>query len=184
MISCTANSVLPVFICPPYLSNHFQLDELCCWFLSRRTAVSTSWRPLTISFFLQVKTAASKLGMKTYQFIITFKTDTELVNILDSGIANNGRLITRLFRLRFVWQHHRRSPAAYNSKWWERAIIDHMYNAALYSGGLGRWCCHPTFTSRPLRHSTVLLCQGVQGQWCERRLDKTSEFVKVEVLGN
>ena len=40
-------------------------------------------------------------------------------------------------------------PAAYNGKWPERAIIDHMYNAALYSGGLRRWCCRPTFTSRP-----------------------------------
>ena len=41
-------------------------------------------------------------------------------------------------------------PAAYNGKWPERAIIDHMYNAALYSEGLRRWCCRPTFTSRPL----------------------------------
>ena len=41
-------------------------------------------------------------------------------------------------------------PAAYNGKWLERAIIDHMYNAALYSGGLRRWCCRPTFTSRPI----------------------------------
>ena len=41
-------------------------------------------------------------------------------------------------------------PAAYNGKWCERAIIDHMYNAALYSGGLRRWCFCPTFMSRPL----------------------------------
>ena len=32
-------------------------------------------------------------------------------------------------------------PATYNGKWQERAAIDHMYNAALYSGGLRRWCC-------------------------------------------
>ena len=46
-------------------------------------------------------------------------------------------------------------PAAYNGKWPERAIIDHMYNAALYSGGLRRWCCRPTFTSCPLQQHTA-----------------------------
>ena len=70
------------------------------------------------------------------------------------GCDCNGRLVTHVFRLRFAWQHHRRRssrPAAYNGKWRERTIIDHVYNAALYSGELRRWCCRPTFTIRPLR---------------------------------
>ena len=54
-------------------------------------------------------------------------------------------------------------PAAYNGKWPERATIDHMYNAALYSGGLRRWCCHPTFTSRPLGPSQCRTCSLLGG---------------------
>ena len=43
-------------------------------------------------------------------------------------------------------------PAVYSGTWPERAIIDHMYNAALYSGGLCWWCCRPTF---PFKRSDV-----------------------------
>ena len=72
-------------------------------------------------------------------------------------IVINGRLITRVVHSLFAWQHHRRSPAGQPrttvSGARSRAIIDHMYNAALYSGGLRRWCCRPTFTSRPFTAS-------------------------------
>ena len=43
-------------------------------------------------------------------------------------------------------------PAMYNGKWWERAIIDHMYNAALYSGGLRRWCCRQRLRAAHRHH--------------------------------
>ena len=78
----------------------------------------------------------------------------------------NGQLVTHVFPFTFCvaapsTQSSR--PAAYNGKWRERSIIDHMYTLhALYSGGLRRWCCRPTFTSRPtsLFNSTFLVLRA------------------------